>query len=407
MQEQAVPQFAAFGDYRPTLTITVVVRWVLLAVFISMNNYRVDLDSTWLVLNLLAFGLAGLNAYMTWGILQRRRLTWVHALIISTADLGVITAALYVHLGFQNDFYVFYYPALLGFSLLFPGRPSFAMVLIVVGLYILMAFTVTPTLNTDFEQEKLLIVRVFTMVGMTIGGTLINGWERGRRRDAVEAEQAKAEENLQLERRAKQAELEAAEERNRIAREIHDGIAQSIYMLSLQLETCADLAQENRKGLTERLGDLVNLSKKTLLEVRYYIFDLKPYLEGAKGMVSMVENQVKEFNKVSGIPASLDSSGEERPVKASVATCLYRVTQESLANVLKHAHATRVEVNLEFLPGGAQLLVHDDGQGFDTTDAASGYGLANMRRRVEELEGTFSLQSSPGAGTEVVVRLPC
>ncbi|MFQ5875925.1 MAG: hypothetical protein ACE5JL_19295, partial [Dehalococcoidia bacterium] len=102
MQEQAVPQFAAFDDYRPTLTITVVVRWLLLAVFISMNNYRVEQNSTWLILNLMAFGLAGLNAYMTWRILQQRRLTWIHALIISTADLVVITTALFLHLGFQN-----------------------------------------------------------------------------------------------------------------------------------------------------------------------------------------------------------------------------------------------------------------------------------------------------------------
>ena len=297
IQSERLAGYAVFDDYRPTLTITVIVRWLLLAVFISMNNYRVDIGSSWLTINFMAFALAGLNAYMTWRILQQRRLTWVHALIISTADLVVVTASLYLHLGFQNDFYAFYYPPLLGFSLMFPGRPSFVMVSIVVGLFILMAFTVTPTLDVDFKQEKVLIVRIAAMVGVTIGGSLINGWERNRRREAVGAERAIAKENLQLERRAKRAELEATEERNRIAREIHDGVAQSIYMLSLQLETCADLARENSKGLTERLTNLVSLSKKTLLEVRYYIFDLKPYLEGQKGMVSMVENQVRESTK--------------------------------------------------------------------------------------------------------------
>ncbi|MFQ5873651.1 MAG: sensor histidine kinase [Dehalococcoidia bacterium] len=302
---------------------------------------------------------------------------------------------------------MFYYPALLGFSLMFPGRPSFAGAAIVIGLYILMAFTVSPELNVDLLQEKVLVVRIVTMIGIVVGGTLINGWERSQRLEAVAAERRTAEENLELQKRTQQAELAAVEERSRIAREIHDGIAQSMYMLSLHLETCADLAQGGRKGLTERLAGLVALSKKTLLEVRHYIFDLKPYLEGEKGMASMVENQVREFNKVSGIHASLNSSGEERQVPASVATCLYRVTQESLANVFKHAHASQVRVLLEILPDGVQLTVRDDGQGFHAASAASGHGLPNMRQRVEELGGEFNLQSSPAEGTKVVVRLPC
>ena len=121
------------------------------------------------------------------------------------------------------------------------------------------------------------------------------------------AERQRSEENLELERRAQQAELEAVEERSRIAREIHDGIAQSIYMLSLNLETSAELAQQQREGLKERLEGLVELSKETLLEVRHYIFDLKPYLVGEKGVAGMVENQVREFNMVAGVPTSVET----------------------------------------------------------------------------------------------------
>ncbi len=407
MAEEVAPRFAIFDDYRPTVTIAVVFRWVGLAAYFAMTNERSPMDATHIYLNLLGGGLVAQNAYVTWQILQHRPITWRHALALSVADLSVITVALFIRLGFQNDFFVFYYPALLGFSLMFPGRPSFAGLAIVIGLYILMAFTVSPTLNVDLLQEKVLVVRVVTMIGIVVGGTLINGWERSQRLEAVAAERRTAEENLELQKRTQQAELAAVEERSRIAREIHDGIAQSMYMLSLHLETCADLAQGGRKGLTERLASLVALSKMTLLEVRHYIFDLKPYLEGEKGMASMVENQVREFNKVSGIQASLNSSGEERQVPASVATCLYRVTQESLANVFKHAHASQVRVLLEILPDGVQLTVRDDGQGFHTASAASGHGLPNIRQRVEELGGEFNLQSSPAEGTKVAVRLPC
>ena len=197
-----------------------------------------------------------------------------------------------------------------------------------------------------------------------------------------------------------------ATERSRIAREIHDGIAQSIYMLSLNLETCAELAKQ-REGLTERLGNLVDLSRETLLEVRHYIFDLKPYLAGEKSVVNMVESQIREFSSVSGVPTRLETEGEEREVTVPVATCLYRVTQEALANSLKHAHASEVKVRLGFEPENVQLVVQDDGCGFEIEVGAPGHGLGNIRQRAEESGGTFSLESEPGTGTQVVIRLPC
>ena len=294
---------------------------------------------------------------------------------------------------------------MLGLALLSPGRVTALVAAAVIALYITMSFAVSPTLNRDMEQEKWLVTRVLTMVGIVVAGTLITGWERSRRLEAVAAERRSADENLDLQRKAQQAELAAVEERGRIAREIHDGIAQSIYMLSLNLETCADLAQQ-RESLKERLVSLVDMSKETLLEVRHYIFDLKPYLAGEKGVASMVENQVREFNTVAGVPTNLRTTGEERQVSVSAATCLYRVTQEALANAFKHALASEVEVHLEFELEGVQLTVQDDGQGFDVTNTATGHGLENMRQRAQELGGSFTLETSPGKGTQVVIWLP-
>ncbi|MBI4337916.1 MAG: GAF domain-containing sensor histidine kinase [Chloroflexi bacterium] len=251
------------------------------------------------------------------------------------------------------------------------------------------------------------------LVGEELLGVVTAGVRGGRPRpgqsvhlvEAIANQLAVGIHNVSLARQ--KAELAAQEERGRIAREIHDGIAQSIYMLSLQLETCAELAQQQRHDLRERLGKLVALSKETLLEVRHYIYDLKPYLAGEKGAAAMVEHQVREFDKVAGILAHLETVGEERQVPVPVATCLYRVTQEALANVFKHAGASRVELLLEFLPGEVQLAVKDNGQGFDATKAPSGHGLQNMRQRAEELGGSFTMRSAPGKGTEVVIRLPC
>ena len=326
---------------------------------------------------------------------------------LSVADLTVITVALFLRGGFQNPYLAFYYPALLGLSLVSPWRVSFTLSSIVVALYVIIAFTISPTLDVDQEQEKWLVVRVLTMAGIFVAGTLIVGWERSRRQEAVAAERQRAEENLGLQRKAQQAELAAVEERSRIAREIHDGIAQSIYMLSLHLETSADLARQHREDLKDRLDSLVDMSKETLLEVRRNIFDLKPYLAGEKGLVSMVESQIREFNNVAGIPTSLETRGEERTVSVPVATCIYRVTQEALSNAFKHARASQLTVLLEFGSEGVQFLVEDDGRGFDGGTPVSGHGLNNIRERAEELGGSFTLQSSAGAGTQVAIRLPC
>ena len=407
IESQAAPRFATFDDYRPTVSVAVVVRWLLLMVWVFVLYYRIDHDATWVVLQAIAWGLAGLNAYVTWRILARKPITWHYATLLGVVDLAVITAALFLSEGFDNPYYGFYYPALLGLALVSPIRVSFTVSTVAIALYIAMVFTVSPALDTDLRHENWLVVRVLTMAGMVVAGTLITGWERGRRQEAVAAERERSEENLELQRKAQKAELAAVEERGHVAREIHDGIAQSIYMLSLHLETSAELARQGRHDLKERLEGLVSLSKETLLEVRHYIFDLKPYLAGDKGLVSMVENQVREFNNVARVPTDVEVAGEERQVPVALATCIYRVTQEALSNAFKHARASAVTLRLEFLPDGMRFMVRDDGMGFDPTASASGHGLENMRQRAEELGGTFKLLSAPGAGTRIDIMLPC
>ena len=409
---------AELDDYRPTVTVVVVIRWLLLGAWFVVLHYRIDRDSDWVLFNLFGVGIALLNAYVTWRIVTVRSVTWRHALAQSVADLAVITGTLSMRHGFYNDFYIFYYPALLGLSLMFPGRASFSAVAVVMVLYVIVAYNVVGshatlqpklelTFQQEFKQEKVLFIRIMTMVAMVAAGTLINGWERARRREAVAGERQRAEENLELQRKAQQAELAATEERSRIAREIHDGIAQSIYTLSLQLETCVELAARRSEDVKRRLEDLVGLSKETLLEVRHYIFDLKPYLAGEKGVASMLESQIREFGNVAGIPTSLDISGEQRQVPTPVATCLFRVTQEALANAFKHAQATSVKIRLDFAVDQVQLSVQDDGQGFDPVESPSGYGLHNMRARAEESGGSLKLMSSPGKGTQVEISIPC
>jgi len=204
-------------------------------------------------------------------------------------------------------------------------------------------------------------------------------------------------------------ELAAQEERSRIAREIHDGIAQSIYMLSLNLEKAAEVARDDAR-LGQRLGGLVGLAKEALLEVRHYIFDLKPLLAGDATLSSTIRAQMREFSAVSGLPVDLSVDGSERNVPPAVGSSLYRITQEALANVFRHAGAKRIEARLSFNGEGLSLEIRDDGQGFSidpSGNAASlGRGLRNIHQRAAEAGGDAQILSVPGSGTTVRVTLP-
>ena len=405
MNTGTVPDYAEFDDYVYTQRIAVLVRWFLIVIWLVLHNTRPNLDEGFFYINnALALALAVLNAYVHWRIVKGRPVTRGYALVLSLMDLSVITTGIGVSGRFGNHFFILYYPALL--ALVFSSRRlSFGVTSLVAIAYAGISITMEPGLDFDGDED-ILIIRLATMFAVVVAGNLMGRIERNRRREAVEAVQAQAERNLELERQAQAAELAAQEERSRIAREIHDGISQSIYALSLSLETCADLAEREHGPLREQLHKLVPLAKKTLLETRYYVHDLKPLLEDERDLVTVAENQVKEFQMVAGTPTHLSVDGEPRETPVIVATSVYRILQEALANVLKHARASTVDVALGFERERVRLTVHDDGVGFDVDGTGRGYGLDNMRERAEELGGTFELSSDPGRGTSVSVVLP-
>jgi signal transduction histidine kinase len=402
----ALPAFAIFDDYRPTVTISVVIRWLLLGTWFFLNNYRVETGAVHLTLNLLGTGLALLNGYMTWRLAKGWPVTWRHALTLSIADLTLITVGLFLRGGLANDFYVFFYPALLGFSLMFPKRASFPIAAAVIGLYTVMAFTVPPKFELAAMDEKLLAVRLACMVGIVGAGALITGWERARRRDAVAAERQRSQENLELQRQAQQAELLAVAERSRIGRDIHDGISQSLYMLNLGLEACAGLAQQGQESLQQRLQALARVARQTLLETRQYILDLKPMLDGGQDLVQALENQAGEFATVTAIETGFESPGQAYPLPSAIGTALVRIAQEGLSNVYRHAGASRVEVKLVYHEESVELHIQDDGGGFDQAAAPAGRGLSNMTQRALELDGVLEIDASVGRGVRVKVVLP-
>jgi signal transduction histidine kinase len=228
------------------------------------------------------------------------------------------------------------------------------------------------------------------------------GWMGRQLAEQREAARSALADNVRLQQEREQ--LAAAQERSRIAREIHDGVAQSIYMLSLNLEAAADAAA-GEPAVGERLQRLVGLAKQTLLEVRHYIFDLKPLLDGEAGIAAALRNQAREFTAVAGLPVAVEVIGEERQLSAAKSAALFRIAQEALANVYRHAHASHVALRLEFRDDGLVLEIRDDGAGIPA-GVAPGRGLGNMEQRARDLWGTLAVEPGPISGTIVRAVLP-
>ncbi len=224
--------------------------------------------------------------------------------------------------------------------------------------------------------------------------------------DAIAGQMALGVRNIRL--AARVGELAAEGERSRIAREIHDGIAQMIFMLSLSLETAVDRVGGDPDEQRQRLMDLTTLAKNALWEVRQYIFDLRPLLSGDAGLVGAVEGQVKEFQAVSNLPVELRVSGEAARLPIETSAALYRIVQEGLGNIFRHAKAGSVRIDIGFTADNVTLSIEDDGVGMADGEpgARIGHGMGNLRRRVDEMHGTLALASTPGAGTRIEVTVP-
>lgn len=196
------------------------------------------------------------------------------------------------------------------------------------------------------------------------------------------------------------------DERARLSRELHDGLAQLVAFLLVRLDTVADLVQADRRAEAlvelERLRDL---SDDLYVDVREAIAGLRSRV-AERGLASALRDYLDEFEERHGIEVALDVDPSVR-VPDLVGLHLFRIVQEALANVRKHAQARRVWVHLRPCPGGFALEIGDDGVGFDparsTPSTQRSFGLTGMAERAQALGGELRIESAPGSGTRVRV----
>jgi signal transduction histidine kinase len=202
-------------------------------------------------------------------------------------------------------------------------------------------------------------------------------------------------------------------ERKRISRELHDEMGQALTAMSMNLSAIADaLPPESSPMIQERLTETGWLAERLLAQMRDLSHELRPTLLDDLGLIPALHWYVDRFTRRLKAEVEFQATGFQERLATEVETALYRVVQEALTNVARHAQATEVRIRLEHTGPTVVALVEDDGQGFNVQEcsgrAASerGTGLIGMRERVTSLGGSFSIQSHPGQGTRLSLEVP-
>jgi signal transduction histidine kinase len=262
------------------------------------------------------------------------------------------------------------------------------------------------------------LIGVFTLLGVRVG-------EQNEARKHMIAELAEANHRLEemiAENTGLQAQLltqareaGAGDERQRMAREIHDTIAQGLTGIVTQLEAVQQTSNDAERE--RRIDNAKRLARDSLAEARRSVQALRPQALENSRLPEALADEVARWSVTSGVTGDVETTGQARALHPEVEVTLLRVAQEALANVAKHAGASRAGVTLSYMEDVVSLDVRDDGAGFAMAEcsnthpagespAAGGFGLIAMRQRVSRLAGQLEIESEPGAGTAVSASLP-
>ena len=201
------------------------------------------------------------------------------------------------------------------------------------------------------------------------------------------------------------------EERKRISRELHDVIAQALVSINMHLEVLAEGPNQIPRSLRRQISQTQQLVEKALKIVHDFARQLRPTMLDDLGLIPALQMFVKEFTVHSGIRVSLDAAAEVDQSSTAVRTVLYRIAQEALTNVARHANASDVKIHLVKLGDVICMSLTDNGGGFDLTSKTfirkqARLGLIGMQERAEMIGGTFELTSSVGGPTTVRIEIP-
>jgi PAS domain S-box-containing protein len=205
------------------------------------------------------------------------------------------------------------------------------------------------------------------------------------------------------------------EERKRISHELHDEIGQALSAMNINIEILEKGLEDRPDARQQRLDDVKGLISRTIDNIHRISYNLRPYLLDNFGLISALRWYTDTFRERTGIGVSLQIEGTWQEIDPALETVLFRITQEALTNVLKHAEATTASIVLSRYPVMIEMSIKDDGEGFNMDDykvhhsqpfAEGGLGLFGIKERLAVFEGTFTIESVAGAGTTLLIKVP-
>ncbi|GAA1512778.1 sensor histidine kinase [Kribbella lupini] len=268
--------------------------------------------------------------------------------------------------------------------------------------------------STAFELTTYVLVVAINVIAICVAAWIFwNSDEHNKQRKLALAElgeanrrlEASLAENAELHDRlvAQAREAGMLDERQRMAREIHDTLAQGLTGIITQLQA-AEHAADQPAGWRRHVEAATGLARESLSEARRSVHALRPEALEVARLGEALATVAERWSALQGVPVQVTTTGTPRPLSAEAEAALLRTAQEALANVAKHAGADRVGVTLSYLDEQVALDIRDNGRGF-APGAGGGFGLVGMRERAEALAGSLQIESEPG-GTAISVSLP-
>lgn len=198
-------------------------------------------------------------------------------------------------------------------------------------------------------------------------------------------------------------------ERRKIAREIHDGPAQSLASMLIRLDLVARMITNEQKNVQQELNDIKEIGQESLTDIRRIMFDLKPALVNDECFSTALKEYFNDYEAKYNFDIEFVQFGQEHKYDLAVELGLYRMVQEAITNVRKHAGVNKALVKMEDSGKNLTLIIKDEGQGFDINRMANrqeSYGILGMKERVKLFGGQLDIKSSPGAGTQIIITVP-
>jgi signal transduction histidine kinase len=215
----------------------------------------------------------------------------------------------------------------------------------------------------------------------------------------------------QLRRLSRQVLSAQEEERKEISRELHDVIAQTLTGINVRLAALAKEAATNTKGLDRNIAQTQRLVEKSVDIVHRFARELRPAVLDDLGLIPALHSFMKNFTERTGVRAQLTAFADVERLETAKRTVLFRIAQEALTNVARHAGATRVDVNIQKLPEWVVMKIRDNGKSFKVERVLHGkgkkrLGLLGMRERLEMVGGRFEIESARGKGSTIIAKIP-